>query len=82
MKKSVSTLLTVLFSGSLLFSSLAYAQESQPEAASTPPTTVEQPAAAKGKKALINEQVSINQATAEALSEVMLGIGLKKRRAL
>lgn len=82
MKKLSTTLLNVLFSGSLLFSGLALAQTPPQEGAAAPAASAEQVAAPKGKKASADVQVNINQATAEELSEVMLGIGLKKAQSI
>lgn len=82
MKKLSTTLLNMLFSGTLLFSGLAQAQTPPQGSAATPVATAEQSAAPKGKKSSTDVQVNINQATAEELSEVMLGIGLKKAQSI
>ncbi|MBK5073998.1 helix-hairpin-helix domain-containing protein [Budviciaceae bacterium CWB-B4] len=89
MKKSVLTLRQCLFLGALLLplSGPVFADKA-PVKESAPPTSVvtapapEMVNAGKGKKGLDNAQVSINQATAEQLAEVMLGIGLKKAQSI
>ncbi|WP_347253125.1 ComEA family DNA-binding protein [Leminorella grimontii] len=82
MKKLSTALSCVLFSGTLLFSGLTLAQTPSQESVAAPLATAEQSAAPKGKKASVDAQVNINQATAEELSEVMLGIGLKKAQSI
>ncbi|AWH89773.1 ComEA family DNA-binding protein [Limnobaculum parvum] len=89
MKESILTLRHCLFLGALLLplSGPAFADKA-PVKESAPPTSVvtaplpEVVTTGKGKKVLDNAQVSINQATAEQLAEVMLGIGLKKAQSI
>ncbi|MCD1124494.1 helix-hairpin-helix domain-containing protein [Jinshanibacter sp. LJY008] len=90
MKESVLTLRHCLFLGALLlplsgpvFADKAPLKESIPPAAAVAvPAPEAVSVTSKGKKASDNVQVNINQATAEQLAEVMLGIGLKKAQSI
>lgn len=89
MKKSVLTLRQCLFLSALLlplsgpaFADKAPVKENAPPASVVTAPAPEMVSSGKGKKALDNAQVSINQATAEQLAEVMLGIGLKKAQSI
>lgn len=89
MKESVLTLRHCLFLGALLlpFSGSVFADKAPVKESASPTSVVTAPmpeavTPGKGKKASENTQVSINQATAEQLAEVMLGIGLKKAQSI
>ncbi|SUB83134.1 competence protein ComEA helix-hairpin-helix repeat region [Pragia fontium] len=76
MKKSVMKLHHMLFISALLLPAVSNAAPEQGSVQETAPVASIQ--SSSTAKEVLEPQVSLNQATAEQLAEVMLGIGIKK----
>ena len=75
MKKSSSLFINILLTGALLVPAMGYAAPAKTAAKESAPATSVMATEQKENK---DSQISLNQATAEQLAEVMDGIGLKK----
>lgn len=79
MKKSSALFINILLTGALLIPVIGHAASAKTAAKeSTPATSV----MATEQKENKDPQISLNQATAEQLAEVMDGIGLKKAQSI